>query len=170
MSLVDTGIDGDDQVNSIHVRSDHQSVSLRHASQESEHNAVVRDWPRTYHAPFAQFLVSNNSTPYHDTIPASSAPLSIYQSLCSEDDPPRSVAICPTRRCVAFGCAAGIELHWVDSLSGRNLMKWFPLTATSDFLYFLPSRRDVDNPNKLRLISSKAGPGQRRRRYVPKIV
>lgn len=85
----------------------------------------------------------------------------MYHSLCSPDDPPRSVAICPSRRCIAFGCAAGIELHWIDALSGRNLMKWFPLSATSDFLYFLPARRGIENPNKLRLISSKSGPGQR---------
>lgn len=37
--------------------------------------------------------------------------MSVYRNLCSDDDPPRSVAICPQRRCVAFGCHGGIELH-----------------------------------------------------------
>lgn len=36
---------------------------------------------------------------------------SVYRNICTADDPPRSVAICPQRDCVAFGCAAGIELH-----------------------------------------------------------
>lgn len=36
---------------------------------------------------------------------------STYRNLCSEEDAPRSVAICPQRRCVAFGCHGGIELH-----------------------------------------------------------
>lgn len=36
---------------------------------------------------------------------------SVYRNICHSDDPPRSVAVCPTRKCVAFGCSAGIELH-----------------------------------------------------------
>lgn len=88
-------------------------------------------------------------------------PRSIYHNLCSSDDPPRSVAICPQRRCVAFGCAAGIELHWLDALSGQDLNRWFPLTAPSDFLYFLPPRPGIDSVRKLRLISSAAHPNER---------
>lgn len=34
-----------------------------------------------------------------------------YKNLCSGEDAPRSVAICPQRKCVAFGCQGGIELH-----------------------------------------------------------
>lgn len=88
-------------------------------------------------------------------------PRSIYRNLCSDDDPPRSVAICPQRRCVAFGCSAGIELHWVDALTGQDLNRWFPLTAPSDFLYFLPPRKGVDSAKKLRLISSAAHPNEK---------
>lgn len=88
-------------------------------------------------------------------------PRSIYKNLCSDDDPPRSVAICPQRRCVAFGCSAGIELHWVDALTGQDLNRWFPLTAPSDFLYFLPPRKGVDSAKKLRLISSAAHPNEK---------
>ena len=91
-------------------------------------------------------------------IPIETGSRSIYRNLCSEDDPPRSVAICPQRRCVAFGCGAGIELHWVDALTGTDLNRWFPLTAPSDFLYFLPPRPGVDTAKKLRLISSAAHP------------
>jgi len=95
---------------------------------------------------------------------------SIYRNLCSNEDPPRSVAICPQRRCVAFGCAAGIELHWIDALTGQDLNRWFPLTAPSDFLYFLPPRQGVDSAKKLRLISSAAQPKERealRGRFFP---
>ena len=93
-------------------------------------------------------------------IPIETGPRSIYRSLCSPDDPPLSVAICPQRRCVAFGCSSGIELHWVDALTGQDLNRWFPLTAPSDFLYFLPPRKGVDSAKKLRLISSAGCPGQ----------
>lgn len=41
---------------------------------------------------------------------------STYRNLCSEEDAPRSVAICPQRRCVAFGCHGGIELHCKHTL------------------------------------------------------
>ncbi|KAH6608461.1 f-box domain-containing [Trichoderma cornu-damae] len=61
------------------------------------------------------------------------------------------------RKCVAFGCSAGIELHWVDAMTGQDLSRWFPLTSPSDFLYFLPPRRGVDTPRKMRLISSATG-------------
>jgi hypothetical protein len=88
-------------------------------------------------------------------------PHTIYRHLCSEDDPPRSVSICPQRRCVAFGCSAGIELHWVDALTCQDLSRWFPLTATSDFLYFLPPRIGIDSAKKLRLVSSAAHPEER---------
>src|ERR1700712_4653623 len=94
-------------------------------------------------------------------MPVENGPRSLYRNLCSEDDPPRSVAICPQRRCVAFGCSAGIELHWVDALTGQDLNRWFPLTAPSDFLFFLPPRKSVDSAKKLRLISSAAQPSER---------
>jgi len=100
-----------------------------------------------------------------------------YRNICSEEDGPRSVAICPQRRCVAFGCQGGIELHCklnpvfqpsdvtsdvkdlgVDALTGQDLNRWFPLTAPTDFLYFLPPRLGIDSAKKLRLISSAAHP------------
>ena len=94
-------------------------------------------------------------------LPIESGPRSLYRNLCSVEDPPRSVAICPQRRCIAFGCSTGIELHWVDALTGHDLNRWFPLTAPSDFLYFLPPRPGVDSAKKLRLISSACHPKER---------
>ena len=99
--------------------------------------------------------------PSSSFMPIETGPRSLYRNLCSDDDPPRSVAICPQRRCVAFGCSAGIELHWVDALTGQDLNRWFPLTAPSDYLFFLPPRKSVDSAKKLRLISSAARPGER---------
>jgi hypothetical protein len=99
--------------------------------------------------------------PRTNFMPIENGPRSLYRNLCSDDDPPRSVAICPQRRCVAFGCSSGIELHWVDALTGQDLNRWFPLTTPSDFLFFLPPRRSIDSAKKLRLISSAAKPGER---------
>ena len=52
----------------------------------------------------------------------------------------------------------GIELHWIDAVTGGSLNRWFPLAAPSDYLYFLPQRLGIDSRRKLRLISSAAGP------------
>jgi hypothetical protein len=41
------------------------------------------------------------------------------------------------------------------------LNRWFPLTAPSDYLFFLPPRTSVDSAKKLRLISSAAKPSER---------
>jgi hypothetical protein len=95
------------------------------------------------------------------SMPVETGSRSLYRDICSEDDPPRSVAICPQRRCVAFGCSTGIELHWVDALTGQDLNRWFPLTAPSDYLFFLPPRKSVDSAKKLRLISSAGRPTER---------
>lgn len=91
-------------------------------------------------------------------IPIETRATTIYTDLGSADDMPRSVAICPNRKCVAFGCRMGIELHWVNALTGGDLNRWFPLAAPSDLLYFLPQRSAVDSKRKLRLISSATGP------------
>ncbi|RPA95838.1 hypothetical protein L873DRAFT_1792063 [Choiromyces venosus 120613-1] len=100
--------------------------------------------------------VSMDTRIVHDVVEQEAK--STYRNICSEEDLPRSVAICPQRRCVAFGCHGGIELHWVDALTGQDLNRWFPLTAPSDFLYFLPPRRGIDSAKKLRLISSAVHP------------
>ncbi|KAL6716188.1 hypothetical protein ACLMJK_005754 [Lecanora helva] len=106
---------------------------------------------------------SEDGSVFQYPMPIATGARSIYRNLCSVQDPPRSIAICPNRRCVAFGCASGIELHWIDALTGQDLSRWFPLTAPSDFLYFLSPRPGLDSTKKLRIISSAAHPAERER-------
>ncbi|KAJ5892240.1 uncharacterized protein N7473_008468 [Penicillium subrubescens] len=80
-----------------------------------------------------------------------------YYNVCSEDHPPRTIALCPGHRCVAFGCAGGIEIHWVDETTRKDQRRHFPMSQPSEILHFLPSNQE--NPTELRLISSLAGPG-----------
>lgn len=87
------------------------------------------------------------------------APRKYFHDICSSEDPPRSVSICPGRRCVAFGCGSGIELHWVDEKTQEDSKRLFPLSQPAEVLHFLPSRVEIDEASKLRLISSLAGPG-----------
>ena len=122
---------------------------------------LCHDFPTEIEAPG----VLPNDTPASEFETAGVRPnhtpeTTIYEQLGSPDDPPRSVAICPQRKCVAFGCKMGIELHWVDAISGTDLHRWFPLAAPSDHLYFLPQRQGVDSTKKLRLISSARGPAR----------
>lgn len=88
---------------------------------------------------------SNNHTPHY------------YYDVCSEDHPPRTIALCPGRRCVAFGCAGGIEIHWVDKVTRQDQRRHFPMSQPSEILHFLPNSPDA--PMEMRLISSLAGPG-----------
>lgn len=89
--------------------------------------------------------------------PDNNASRHYYHDVCSLEDPPRSVSICPRRRCVAFGGGTGIELRWVDEAPKQDCRKHFPMTQPSEILHFLPNRSDT--PEELRLISSLAGPG-----------
>jgi hypothetical protein len=87
------------------------------------------------------------------------APRKYIHDICSKEDPPRSVSICPGRRCVAFGCGSGIELHWYDERTQEDSRKLFPLSQPAEVLHFLPNRIEIDDISKLRLVSSLAGPG-----------
>ncbi|KFZ00202.1 hypothetical protein V500_01127 [Pseudogymnoascus sp. VKM F-4518 (FW-2643)] len=117
---------------------------------------------RDYYTSAAQRRVTSEPlTTSSYPMPTEASPPTLYTLICSPDDPPRSIAICPQRRCVAFGCSSGIELHWIDALTGEDLNRWFPLTAPSDHLYFLPPRTGVDSAKKLRLVSSQGTPGER---------
>lgn len=117
---------------------------------------------RDYYTSAAQRRVTSEPlTPSSYPMPTEVSPPTLYTLICSPDDPPRSIAICPQRRCVAFGCSSGIELHWIDALTGEDLNRWFPLTAPSDHLYFLPPRTGVDSAKKLRLVSSQGTPRER---------
>ena len=96
-----------------------------------------------------------------DSLRATFEKRSVYKHVCSAQDPPQSVAICPQRRCVAFGNTTGIEVHWIDALSGRDLQRWFPLSSSCDCLYFFPNRIGLDSARKLRIITSAAHPTQK---------
>lgn len=87
---------------------------------------------------------STHSTPHY------------FYNVCSEDHPPRTIALCPGRRCIAFGCAGGIEIHWVDE-TNTDQRRHFPMSQPSEILHFLPSSPKI--PTEMRLISSLAGPG-----------
>ncbi|KAK1074434.1 hypothetical protein LTR74_001030 [Friedmanniomyces endolithicus] len=82
------------------------------------------------------------------------SPSRIYRNVCWENDPPLSVAVSPDGQCVAFGSAKGVELYWEDINTGQSMNRYFSLTRPSEVLHFLPPRRNIDSPHKLRLISS----------------
>ena len=103
-----------------------------------------------------QFASSSRSTRSKTPNKKISSP-QYYYNVCSEDHPPRTIALCPGRRCVAFGCAGGIEIHWVDETTNQNQRRHFPMSQPSEILHFLPQTPEA--PKDLRLISSLAGPG-----------
>lgn len=118
--------------------------------------------------PFAKYEMPFTNTPEEQSlcpspigIPVEKGPCSIYRNICSAEDPPRSVAICPFRRCIAFGSSAGVEIHWTDVLDGQAMNRWIPIANASDHLYFIPPRVDQDSVKRLRLASSAAHPSEK---------
>lgn len=116
-----------------------------------------------YEMPFTETPEQQSLSPSPIGIPVEDGPRSIYQNLCSGEDPPRAVAICPYRRCVAFGCSDGVEIHWTDVLDGQGMSRWIPIANASDYLYFIPSKSDGDSIKPLRLASSAAHPSEKAR-------
>ncbi|KAJ5373014.1 hypothetical protein N7517_005020 [Penicillium concentricum] len=80
-----------------------------------------------------------------------------FYNVCTVDNPPRTVALCPGQPVVAFGCAAGIEIHSVGETKRNEQRRYFTVPQPSEILHFLPS--SPETPNELRLISSLSGPG-----------
>jgi hypothetical protein len=80
-----------------------------------------------------------------------------FYNICTPDNSPRTVAICPGHSLVAFGCASGIEIHSVNEMKRNDHRKHFTLPQPSEILHFLPS--SPETPSELRLISSLSGPG-----------
>jgi hypothetical protein len=111
----------------VNLRSNTQSVALRNVDNHGRHerNLINQTWNLNLRAPLRSRTspVPRKSTSRPRCIPVESGTSTFYRHLCSEDDPPRSVSICPQRRCVAFGCSAGIELHWIDALTGQSLSR-----------------------------------------------
>jgi hypothetical protein len=165
--------------NTVDVRSNIEDIILRGTDdhQRYEQNLINPTWNLHLHSPpTGQTAPSDSKADARSrSIPIESGTSTFYRHLCSDDDLPRSVSICPQRRCVAFGCSAGIELHWIDAMTSQSLSRWFPLTAPSDHLFFLAPRPGFESAKKLRLISSAAHPHDRpsiRRRFFlnrPKI-
>jgi hypothetical protein len=116
-----------DTFSSIDVRSYQQGVGLHGVDDQQTHerNLINQSWNLNIHGPSYNHKSSDGkgNEPCSHRIPIECGTSTFYRHLCSEDDPPRSVAICPQRRCVAFGCSAGIELHWVDALTGQSLSR-----------------------------------------------
>lgn len=111
----------------IGVRSNNQRINLQNTDDHQTHDQhfINHVWNLNIsgpsRGPSAQGLCTFESCVH--TVPVERGTTTIYRHLCAEDDPPRSVSICPQRRCVAFGCSAGVELHWIDALTGQSLSR-----------------------------------------------
>lgn len=116
-----------DDFEAINVRSHNQCVNLHGTNDHRTHdrNLINNTWNLNLHGPCAQDTVdaAHMSNVCAQNMSLEDGTSTFYRHLCSEDDPPRSVAICPQRRCVAFGCSAGIELHWIDALTSQGLSR-----------------------------------------------
>ncbi|GKZ18557.1 hypothetical protein AbraCBS73388_001483 [Aspergillus brasiliensis] len=77
-----------------------------------------------------------------------------FDNVCSQDDPPRSVSICPGRRCVAFGSFSCLELRRYDPQINRGSRFQIPVWQPPEFLHFLPRR--PESPGMYRILSSLA--------------
>jgi hypothetical protein len=124
-------------INQIDVQGNYQAISLQNTDEQRtyDQNCINQTWNLTLRGPAPGARSKDSFISCGTSFPMESGTSTFYRHLCSEDDPPRSVSICPQRRCVAFGCSAGIELHWIDALTGQSLSRWFPLTSPSDYLY-----------------------------------
>jgi len=122
----------------IHSHNEHIGLERLHDQHAHDRNLINSTWNLNVRSPSKDATVPVSGVGrlwrqlrYHSsqegscpqTIPIGPGTSTFYRHLCSEDDPPRSVSICPQRRCVAFGCSAGIELHWIDALTGQSLSR-----------------------------------------------
>ncbi|KAF2645744.1 DUF221-domain-containing protein [Massarina eburnea CBS 473.64] len=131
---------------SVDIQSNYQAITLQAANDRRSYNQnhINQTWNLSLKAPpqASHNEIELNCLSAHicsQNIPTDNGISTFYRHLCSDDDPPRSVSICPQRRCVAFGCSA----------------------APSDYLYFLAPRPGFESAKKLRLISSAAHPNDR---------
>jgi hypothetical protein len=111
----------------ISVRSNNQCINLQNTDDDRTYDQhfINHTWNLNLFGPSQRSSTQANciSESCLHSVPMESGTTTIYRHLCAEDDPPRSVSICPQRRCVAFGCSAGIELHWIDALTGQSLSR-----------------------------------------------
>ncbi|KAK1069763.1 hypothetical protein LTR12_006795 [Friedmanniomyces endolithicus] len=138
----------------------HHSVVLRSSRTWSEYVRNRRSRVRGIRAmrsSRSQLLAAELDPPHKGKEKAgvlTMSPSRIYRNVCWENDPPLSVAVSPNGHCVAFGSAKGVELYWEDINTGQSMNRYFSLNRPSEVLHFLPPRRNIDSPHKLRLISS----------------
>ncbi|KAJ5064743.1 hypothetical protein J3E72DRAFT_168292, partial [Bipolaris maydis] len=127
--------------NTIHIQSNSERIIIMGTNNSTlyEHNLINPTWN----------LIENNST--------------IYRDLGSNNDPPLSVSLCPKNQCVIFGCAASLDIQWIDGASGQSLHRWVPMTAPSDHIYVLASRpgHESSSSDTLRILSSVVHPDNR---------
>jgi hypothetical protein len=111
----------------VNLRSNGQVVAIQDVDlpRRYHRNLINQTWNLKLHAPLRKRTspALDQAGSRQQGIPIETGASTFYRHLCSEDDPPRSVSICPQRRCVAFGCSAGIELHWIDALTGQSLSR-----------------------------------------------
>ncbi|KAL9103873.1 MAG: hypothetical protein Q9163_001110 [Psora crenata] len=139
---------------------------LRPAAQTSSHNWDSQSFLDPERMSWAMDDIPSRITslPFsssaHTRLSTSTGIQYVYRGVCSLENPPSSVAICPNRRYVAFANSAGVELHLINALSGEDVKRWFPLPEASDCLYFVPNRKGAGSRHKLRLASSAVHPEQ----------
>jgi hypothetical protein len=122
-SFLDAQEHGIEPVSAIDVRSGVQNVDLENVDSPRTHerNLINSTWNLDMHGPSQGQSSSNGSCSCRISIVCRTS--TFYRHLCSKHDPPRSISICSQRRCVAFGCSAGIELHWIDATTGQSLSR-----------------------------------------------
>lgn len=114
-----------------------ESIGERSFFHQSVEIVTHRSWAEYFHGPHARLRgMRRMSTSTNGVWPndlnfaengkgtrgeTKALPQIVYRNVCTEEDPPASVAISPTRQCIAFGCKAGVELYWIDPTTGQNL-------------------------------------------------
>ncbi|QRC93705.1 hypothetical protein JI435_039020, partial [Parastagonospora nodorum SN15] len=122
----------------VHSHNEHVGLEGLHDQHSHDRNLITSTWNLNMRSPSKDPVVpvsrvgrlwrqlrdhSSQEGSCSQIVPIGPGTSTFYRHLCSEDDPPRSVSICPQRRCVAFGCSAGIELHWIDALTDQSLSR-----------------------------------------------
>ena len=93
----------------------HQSIPTPFRQNRSvffhDHEACLPTTHRMYQRSSSQ--ASSEAGTEEVSEPLWSLPKLVYKDVCTFKDQPYSVAISPSRQCVAFGCQTGVELYWV---------------------------------------------------------
>ncbi|RFU31344.1 hypothetical protein B7463_g4993, partial [Scytalidium lignicola] len=123
---------------------------------------TMADLSSSKHPPLNRHPSSDRDDLHYNTQRASRAvpskrASSVYRDICSAEDPPISVDLCPQKRCVVFGSAEGVELHWVDTSTKKSHRRWFSLNSPSGFVFFLALKTNATLWKLFSLLSCSAG-------------